>query len=175
MKNINTKLWSYDTFWGTFDVAEMVEEFEQTYGYNPSEEELSNFCDETNDRYLDDLFEEIRAQEAKHGEKHYVILAVIGRWNGPADGGKVIKGLGSVLSECSSDYNTFYYENSQLRVTAHHHDGTNHFRVRELTEAGEQYIENHPYMSDRELHKRLFNSTRYSRMVQLFPKLYGLI
>lgn len=176
MKNINTTLWAYDAMMDSMECAEHKEAFVEVYNREPeNEEELWQFCDSLNDEYYNDLISEIDYDERKNGQKTYVVLATIGTWMGPRDGGQIITGLAEVFSKCSADYNTYYYKNSQLRITAHHHDGTNIFKVRELTDDGLDYIENHPFLSDRELHERLFNNSRYSRMVQLFPKLYGLL
>ena len=62
----------------------------------------------------------------------------------------------------------------RVKVKAIHHDGTNYFQIRELTDRGYEYWQNHQYdMSDRELHHRLFKDSHYSHEVSLFNKIYG--
>ena len=61
-----------------------------------------------------------------------------------------------------------------MKVTAHHHDGTNCFQIKELTKRGEEFAERHKWdMSDRELHQKLFNDSHYSRNVRAFKEIYG--
>lgn len=136
---------------------------------------LDIFIAQELDRDYDDEVSNIRCHEKNHDTKQYVILASIGRWDGTYDGGKVITSMIRVIQECtqSSDYVRIYFKNGLMRIRGAHHDGTNSFRIRELTPAGEQYIENHPDMSDRELHRTLFNSSRYSHRVSIFHEIYG--
>lgn len=172
--NINGTIWAYDSYWDTFAQAEMAEDFKIVYGYEPSEEELNEHCDRQAEIDFETILDEIDYHEKVNGQKTYIVVARIGTWRGIFDGGKVLTGMRDVFSQCSADYSTYYFKNSQMRITAHHHDGTNTFIVRELTPKGIEFMENHEGdFTDRELHQKLFKSSRYSRMVSLFPNLYG--
>ena len=169
-KKVN-EIWSSYTY--NWDREGMKMEYEEIYEKTPDEEELDRFIEDTNTMYLDDEYANITFYEEEHGAKTYVILADLGLWNGRAEGGKIIKGLWNAISKCFEDYNHIYEYRRRLCVDAIHHDGTNHFQIKELTPKGLEYVENHPYMSDRELHERLFKDSHYSHEVTLFKTIYG--
>lgn len=134
-----------------------------------SEDRVYQFAYDTIDMYLDD--EKMNVPDDKG---YYIILADIGRWNGRADGGKIIQGLWNAITICFEDYNKVYIDGKRLKVKASHHDGTNYFEIKKLTERGEDYWNNHQYdMTDRELHQRLFNDSHYSHEVSQFKEVYG--
>lgn len=123
---------------------------------------------------LDDLIWEINHQEKKEGVKEYVVKANLGLWNGRAEGGKVISGLRRVFQMTSEDYTKIYIKNKRLHVEAVHHDGTNYYDIKQLTERGENYYENHKYdKTDREMIETLFGDSHYSHEVNMFNKIYG--
>lgn len=169
-KKIN-EIWKYDTC--AYDKEEMKQEYEESYGETPNEEELERFIEDTNDMFLDDERSNVEFYEKQHGQKTYIILADLGLWDGRAEGGKIIKGLWNAISKCFEDYNHIYEYRRRLCIDAIHHDGTNHFQIKELTPVGMDYMENHPYISDRELHQRLFKDSHYSHEVTMFKKMYG--
>lgn len=165
-------IWSYDTY--NWDREEMIGLYKEIYDHSPSEEELYEFIEDENLRCLEDEQTNIEFYEKQYGTKHYIIIASLGLWNGRFDGGKIIKGLWNSISKCFEDYNEIYQDGKRVKVTAHHHDGTNYFEIRELTDKGIEYWERHEYdMSDRELHTRLFKDSHYSHEVSLFNELYG--
>ena len=169
-KKVN-EIWNSNTY--DWNEEEMKQEYEDIYGETPNEEELYKFIDDTNTMYLEDECYYVKCYEKEPGSKTYVVLADLGLWNGRAEGGKIIKGLWNAISKCFEDYNHIYEYRRRLCVDAIHHDGTNHFQIKELTPKGLEYMENHPYMSDRELHQRLFNDSHYSHEVDMFKTMYG--
>lgn len=165
-------IWDWDT--SSWNQDESKEMYEDTYGRIPSDEELSAFVEENNSEYLSDVISEIEHHESVHGKKSYVVVAKLGLWNGTFDGGKIIEGLANVIRECFEDYNRLYVDGRRLRISASHHDGTNTFEVKELTDKGSDYADRHDYDTEpRELHAKLFSSSNYSREVKLFADLYG--
>lgn len=165
-------IWSYDT--SNWDEEEMKNMYEECYGESPDENALDKYIQDINGWYLDDVRGEIEFYEKENGQKQYIVLANLGLWNGRFDGGKIINGLWEAISQCFEDFNEIYEEGGKLKVVAHHHDGTNYFEIKELTERGEEYSERHKWdMSDRELHQKLFNDSHYSRNVKVFKENYG--
>lgn len=165
-------IWSYDTY--GWDEEEMKAMYKECYEETPSEETLQQYIYDTNQDCLDDEKSNVKFYENIHGQKQYIILADCGLWYGRRDGGKIITGLWNAISQCFEDYNEIYEEGGRLKVTAHHHDGTNYFQIKELTKRGEEFAERHKWdMSDRELHKKLFNDSHYSRNVRAFKEIYG--
>lgn len=165
-------IWNYDL--SDYDRDEMKGVYEECCDETPSDELLEEYIQDTNNDYLDDIRAEIECHEKNHDSKTYVIIGNLGLWYGRVEGGKIIEGLWNSLRQCFEDYNKIYEENGRLKVTAHHHDGTNFFQIKELTKRGEDFAERHKWdMSDRELHKKLFNDSHYSRNVRMFKELYG--
>lgn len=165
-------IWSYDT--SSWDEDEMRGMYEECYEETPSEEILQRYIQDVNQDYLWDEKSNVEFYEKENGQKQYIVLADLGLWNGRFDGGKIITGLWNAISKCFEDYNEIYEEGGRLKVTAHHHDGTNYFQIKELTERGKGYAERNGWdMSDRELHQKLFNDSHYSRNVKLFKEVYG--
>ena len=165
-------IWDWDT--SSWNQDESKEMYEETYGRTPSDEELSAFVEENNSKYLSDVISEIEHYESVHGKKSQVVVAKLGLWNGTFDGGKIIVGLANVIRECFEDYNRLYVDGRRLRISASHHDGTNTFEIKELTDNGADYADRHDYDTEpRELHAKLFNSSNYSREVKLFADVYG--
>ena len=166
-------IWNYDT--SNWDKDEAKKSFFEQYNFYPeSEEELKEFIEKTNQSYLEDGQYEVEYYETLYGPKYYIVIANLGLWYGTTDGGKIILGLWQSIQECFEDFNHVYVEGKRLKVDAIHHDGTNHFEIRELTDRGVEYWRKHEHdMGDRELHQRLFNDSHYSHEVSLFKEIYG--
>lgn len=105
----------------------------------------------------------------------FLLCGNIGRWNGTFAGGyfvKEFKDLYDCWRDC--DYIKIYDENGHLYITCSHHDGTNHYELKELTWRGSKYKDDHYYdMDDRELHEKLWNSNFYTRLPHYAHKVWG--
>lgn len=165
-------IWDNDI--SSWNQDESREAYEESYGCAPTDEELYEFMEKSSAYHLDDVISDIKRHERSHGAKSYVVLAQLGLWHGPAAGGKIIHGLTSVIQECFEDINCLYVDGKRLKISASHHDGTNTFEIKELTDKGSDYAGRHDYDTEpRELHAKLFSSSNYSREVKLFADLYG--
>lgn len=174
----NHTLYRYDWGWDTFEKAEIAKEYEEEFGKEATEEELNEYIDAIQRENWDYMMAEIRYHEQEFGEKTYVIKARIGTWRGTFDAGKVVIGMRNVIRACCKDcdYITIFYKNNQFKIVGHHHDGTNTFVIRELTDKGCDYFDRNNYdQTDREMHNHLFNSHRWSKMVSIFPEIYGWV
>ena len=157
-----------------WDEKEFIEEYKEVHGEVPSENELYRYMHDLSMVYLEDVEGEIKYHENAFGKKQYIVSATLGLWNGNFKGGKIITGLWNVITQCFEDYNKIYEERGRLKINATHHDGTNYFQIKELTEKGVEFAERHKWdLSDRALHEKLFNDSHYSKNVQMFKKIYG--
>lgn len=93
-------------------------------------------------------------------DRSYIIATgTVGRWDGRSKGGKVIETLDefySLLKDC--DIIKVEQDEKALYITATHHDGTNYYTLRELTQKGLDYYyneEGNPDLTDEELHETL--------------------
>lgn len=105
----------------------------------------------------------------------FLCRGTVGRWNGDFDAGNIVYSfdeLADAWRDC--DYIKLYDINGHFYIEATHHDGTNCFEVKKVTEAGAEYIDNHYWnYSDRELHERLFNNSHYTHLPHFANSIYG--
>ena len=140
----------------------------------PSDDELWEEWYDQKERDWDDIEGEVKYHDERGS---YLIIASLGLWNGRFDGGKIIDGyLNKVIRACFEDYNKVYWQDKNLKVEAIHHDGTNHFIIKKLTDRGIEFYHNHYYdYDDRTMHQKLFKDAHYSHSVDFFAKLYGWV
>lgn len=90
---------------------------------------------------------------------HIIATGSVGRWDGRSKGGKVLETLNEfydLLKDC--DIIKVEKDEKALYITATHHDGTNYYTLRELTQKGLDYYyneEGNPDLTDEELHETL--------------------
>lgn len=110
-------------------------------------------------------------------------IGSVERWNGCYDGGAVItefNDLYKLWGDC--DYIAVYDKDGHLYINCSHHDGSNSFELKELTETGYNIVEDWatgygvPYwekFDERELHQKMWNSTRYTHIPHYAKKVWG--
>ena len=140
----------------------------------PSDDELWQEWYDQNERDWDDIESEVKYHDERGS---YLIIASLGLWNGRFDGGKIINGyLNKVIRACFEDYNKVYWQDKNLKVEATHHDGTNYFIIKKLTDRGIEFYNNHCYdYDDRTMHQKLFKDAHYSHSVDFFARIYGWV
>ena len=110
--------------------------------------------------------------EAFFDKEMFLLRGTVGRWDGPADGGFIFSSL-SELSKAWSDcdYIKIYDVNGHLYIQCSHHDGTNYYEVRQLTDKGVDYVYNHEnYMYPRQLHDKLWDNHFLCKLPHCFDK-----
>lgn len=115
--------------------------------------------------------------ENTHNKKTYVIKGFIGLWHGTYEGGKIIKGMKNVIIKChgGEEYFKFYMDGKIMKFMVSHHDGTNNFYIKELTERGEKFYETHKEeLNDKEMVEKLYNDRHLSRHVTIWHDMYGM-
>lgn len=101
----------------------------------------------------------------------------VGLWHGVYKAGKVgefWKLFYDAIKDC--DYIRIYDENGHLYLTCSHHDGTNHFEIKEVSNKGTEYLERWEYnwgdkRSERDVHTQIFR--RYSKLPRYAEKVFG--
>lgn len=102
-------------------------------------EELSE--DTADQLAVDDLYDyarnELTAEIDRHAPHGIAVFADLGLWNGRRRGVKIVESFSDVLNLCDDlMYVKIETTPQGLEVTAPHHDGTNIYTLRALTEAG---------------------------------------
>lgn len=89
------------------------------------------------DNLCDDLRECITPEIDRHAPHGIAVFADLGLWNGRRRGVKIVDSFSDVLGMCDDlMYVTIETTPQGLTVYAPHHDGTNVYTIRALTEAG---------------------------------------
>lgn len=111
-------------------------------------------------------------------DEEILVIGSVGRWDGTYSAGKVISY--DQLWKCwdGCDSMEIYDEDGHMYINASHHDGNNHFEVKLLTEEGIKYYsrwnENwNDSRSEREIHKRLAESSCYTHIPHFAREVYG--
>ena len=123
--------------------------------------------------YWDDMVWELEAFFEKGCA--WLLTGTIGRWDGSYRGGFIFNTFDE-FTRCLQDCESIKIVDNDglLEVTCSHHDGTNHFEIKELTEDGcERYDDNKYDMFDEELHTELWNNDKYTKLPYFATKVYG--
>lgn len=125
--------------------------------YNPTEDAIYNTI---YDFLNDDVSYTIRNIEICDTHRGaWLVLADVGTWQGRKEGGRVFTSLpGAIrcMMEGLEDFSLFENEKGHVTGRGHHHDGTNHFELYRLSDAGVKFLNNNANrLSRRELCERL--------------------
>lgn len=103
----------------------------------------------------------------------FILQGAIGRWDGIHRGGFTFNSfneLSKAWEDCA--YIKVYDENGHLYIDCSHHDGTNHYEIKQLNDKGEDYLNNHYYDDEREVHDKLMKAP-YSVLPRFAEKVWG--
>ena len=109
----------------------------------------------------------------------WIMTGSCGLWDGKHPAGTVFDTFDDFFYKAIKDcaYWKFWDENGHLYFQCSHHDGTNFFEIKQITERGERYLENWEYGSwddnrtERDIHDRIMKV--YSRPPRFAEKVYG--
>ena len=106
----------------------------------------------------------------------WLIYGSCGLWTGRHAAGKVVNTLSEMSTAWNScDYIKFTDDDGHLFLKCSHHDGTNCFEIKRITNKGLQFLEAHDWddMPLKEMHEKIFNSNFYSALPRFAEKVYG--
>lgn len=95
-------------------------------------------------------------------------------WNGSAQGSFIAEDLRDAIDHLQgrdSGYIGFYEEDKDLHITFQHHDGTHDVIARVITEAGQDFIDEHEYdydMSEWDMEKQVFENLELSEPISVW-------
>lgn len=128
--------------------SERIEEARQYLleenGKEPTDDDIQNFI------YADDNLSwyDFETEFKEYFDTHnFVVKANLGRWNGRYDSGKIVTNGWNGFCRIIQDYDNLEIidNNGHLEVVGSHHDGTDYFEIRELTEKGDEYAYGYHY------------------------------
>lgn len=177
MKNAKQRI-IYDSYdlWEQYadDAREILAE---NGNQEPSEEEIWEeiyFYDEVN--WSEELE---RLQEFFDGSR-WLAMGTVGLWTGRHAAGDVFDCFDDFFHQAARDCSHWkiWDENGHLYFQASHHDGTNCFEIKRLTERGADVLENWLYSwedqrSEAELHRNAWKCNIYTALPHFAHTVYG--
>lgn len=101
------------------------------------------------------------------GDSKVLVKGSIGTWRGNFEGAKIFDDILDALTACIKDCDYFKVEqlgNRTIKVTSSHHDGTNEFYLKKLTERGWQVFDSWNYG----VNSKLTNLSEYDLLAKLW-------
>ena len=171
-------------FYDNYDLDDLFEETKKEFLDSEiyTEDELTddvvwNCVYDIDAENFNNIFQEI---ENWADNNQVLFIGSVGRWNGTFAGGE-IGDFSTLFTEAIEDCNYFkiWEEDNILNLKCSHHDGTNYFEIRILTNEGLELYENWLYddddtlsdLSEREIHQKLLSDPKYI-LDKLFSKYY---
>lgn len=108
------------------------------------------------------------------GGRKLVCLGTAEVWTGTKQGGFVAEDLLDAINHLQGrdyGYIGFYEQDGELHIAFQHHDGTHDVVARALTDAGQDFIDEHEYdydMSEWDMEKRLFDDAALSEPINVW-------
>lgn len=161
----------YNNYYSGEVYGDTVEFLLEEYGEEKGWKSVSDIPDEVvfNEMNIQDEFawNDVENElKAFLDNSSWIVKGTIGKWDGPKDAGEIIcnfSELSPVWTDC--DYIKMYDKGGHFYIEASHHDDTNYFELKRLTEAGTDFVDRHCYdMTKRELHERLWKNPKYTRL-----------
>lgn len=136
----------YDNYDLWDNCSDDAKRFLQDWGNeNPTDNEIWNEIYNIDLDNWESIKEEFKSFFSKFPNSCWIIRGYVERWNGRFSSGTVFhnymefeRAIGKVSTDC--DYLKFYDENGHLFFKCSHHDGTNLFEIRKVTDSGVEYL-----------------------------------
>lgn len=168
----------YDNYdlWDDENVTYAKEDLEDEGNDNPTEEDIWEKISDIDASNYDDEME--RLGEFFDDGSTWILIGTSGRWDGTYDVGTIFTDFVSTFRKAiqDCDYIKLYDENGHFYLTCSHHDGTNHYEIKKLTEKGVKYLENweedwDDKRTERYIHDMIMK--KYSVLPHFAHKVYG--
>ena len=111
--------------------------------------------------------------------KMLIVCGSVGRWTGKFAAGKVITfdDIWKCWENC--DYISIYHEGGHFYIRSSHHDGTNLFEVKILTDKGAEIYDRWENweiwkdLNERQAHEKLWNNPKYTHIPHYAREVFG--
>ena len=171
-----------NTIYNNYYSTEAEDEARQFLFDERGEENGWNSIDDVPD---DTVWDEIAFQnetnweEEKHDLKkffdadYFLVYGSFGSWRGRLPAGKVISSFGELSAAWDHcDYIHLYDENGHFHIECSHHDGTNYYEVKRLTNKGREYLSGFN-LRDQKAHEKAFNCNLFTALPHYAHKVFG--
>lgn len=143
---------------------------------NPTENQIWDEIMFQNDEYWEDAKQDLRKY---FDGKTCILMGENERWNGKRKAGTIFTDFMEMYYEAmrNCEYVHIYDINGHLYFECSHHDGTNFYEIKILTDEGIKYLENWEYgpssdkRSEQYVHEQIFK--KYSKLPHFAHNVYG--
>ena len=105
----------------------------------------------------------------------YLIKGYCGTWRGNLDGGQFIHSINDLMKVISHlDDIRITDRNGHLIIEGSHHDGSDRYELKRLTNKGYLLADSYYFAKDRELHNTIMNTNFYSALPRFAKHIYGV-
>ena len=105
----------------------------------------------------------------------YLLTGYCGTWRGNLDGGNFIHSINDFLRVIEHlDNIRISDKNGHLIIEGSHHDGSDRYELKRLTNKGYLLAENNYFAKDRQLHSTIMNNNFYSALPRFAKTVYGV-
>lgn len=121
--------------------------------------------EELNEQYREDwhYLETALKEEFKRGL--FILVGSTGRWDGNYACGQFISSFQDLMRGLRHlDQLRFYERNGHFYIEGSHHDGSDSYEMKRLTNKGLQLAEKHDFAHDRKLHQTIMSYNFYSAL-----------
>lgn len=123
--------------------------------------------------YWDDISYELKHLFDKGNT--WLLTGSIGRWDGSYRGGYIFNTF-EEFCKCLEDcaYVEITDNKGHLEIKCSHHDGTNFYEVKRVSDFGCEWYDNHSWdMHEEELHKKMWNNNFMTSLPHFARDVYG--
>lgn len=114
------------------------------------------------------------------GHGFFLIRGFVGRWNGTFAAGAVFDNWEDMFHDATKDcdYVKIWDENGHFYLECSHHDGTNSYEIKRISNAGYNFIDNWYYnwddeRSESQIHDIVWHSNFLSSLPHFAHEIYG--
>ena len=129
-------------------------------------------------RFLEESYWDDFSYELKHffeKSNAWLLTGSIGRWDGDCRGGYIFNTFEEFcrcFKDC--DYIEITDDKGHLEVKCSHHDGTNFYEVKRVSDFGCDWYDNHSWdMNEEELHTKMWNNNFMTSLPHFARDVYG--
>ena len=128
--------------------------------------------------HLEEMYWDDFSYELKHffdKGNAWLLTGTLGLWDGKCKGGFIFKTFDE-FCKCLNDccYIEITDNKGHLEIKCSHHDGTNHFEIKRISDFGWEWYNNHCYdFYDEELHTKMWNNNFMTSLPHFARDVYG--
>ena len=167
----------YSNYYGWIDEEEIKQELIDCERVE-CEEEITDEMLWDEMRFLEEMYWYDVSDELKrffNKSNAWLLVGTLGLWNGKCKGGYIFNTYDEFLKcleDC--DYVEITDNKGHLEIKCSHHDGTNHYEIKRVSDFGYEWYNNYSWdMCEEELHTKMWNNNFMTSLPHFARDVYG--